>query len=66
MKDLELLKKMILENNDKQETKAQNVASSEENKDVIIGRLLTIIELSNATNLNYVNHLINKAKVYEL
>ena len=60
MKDLELLKKMILENNNKQETKAQNIASSEENKDVIIGRLLTILELSNSTNLNYVNHLINK------
>jgi hypothetical protein len=66
MKDLELLKKMIIENNNNQEAKAQKIASSEENKDVIIGRLLTIIELSNATNLNYVNHLINKAKVYEL
>jgi len=66
MKDLELLKKLIIENNNNQEAKAQKIASSEENKDVIIGRLLTIIELSNATNLNYVNHLINKAKVYEL
>ena len=66
MKDLELLKKLIIENNNKQETKAQNIASSEENKDVIIGRLLTILELSNSTNLNYVNHLINKAKVYDL
>ena len=66
MKDLELLKKLIIENNNNQEDKAQKIASSEENKDVIIGRLLTIIELSNATNLNYVNHLINKAKVYEL
>jgi len=60
MKDLELLKKLIIENNNKQEAKAQNIASSEENKDVIIGRLLTILELSNSTNLNYVNHLINK------
>jgi hypothetical protein len=66
MKDLELLKKMIIENNNNQEAKAQKIASSEENKDVIIGRLLTILELSNSTNLNYVNHLINKAKVYEL
>lgn len=60
MKDLELLKMMIIENNDKQQTKAQNLASSEENKDVIIGRLLTILELSNSINLNYLQQIINK------
>ena len=60
MKYLELLKKLIIENNNKQEAKAQNIASSEENKDVIIGRLLTIIELSNSTNLNYLQKIINK------